>query len=61
MSPCGIFYIDSKQKNAFAAAGIDTELHTLVAKACADRGITSSLTEIRIKMKDKAPVIKIYG
>jgi hypothetical protein len=57
----GIFYMDSEQDWAFSKDKDDKRILDLVLKACADRGVTDSLSQVTESLSGQAPSIKLYG
>jgi hypothetical protein len=71
-TPVGIFYMDSKEEDAFGAdedghtaeavkaAKIVQALESATIKACREEGLTTSLSKINDDFKDKRPAIRIH-
>ncbi|HAL28026.1 MAG TPA: hypothetical protein DCP25_15000 [Chloroflexi bacterium] len=61
--PIGIFYLDSKEKDAFGE-GEDSDLGTAILdcidRGCADSGLTSALEDVQMEMRARGPAIRIF-
>lgn len=61
--PIGIFYLDSKQTNAFGEdkdSDLGAAILTCIDKRCADSGLKRALEDVQTEMRARGPAIRIF-